>query len=139
MRIEVKRLFKGDTYTIGKMYLDGKYFCDTLEDKDRGLTQAQDFSVIKAKKVYGETAIPSGTYKVECTYSQRFGRILPLLFNVKGFDGIRIHRGNTSKDTLGCILVGENKVKGQVVNSAITEVKLMDILRNEKDITITIG
>lgn len=74
---------------------------------------------IKKSKVYGETAIPTGTYSVTYTYSTRFKKYMPLINNVKGFDGIRIHSGNTAKDTLGCIIVGDNKVVGKVINSRV--------------------
>lgn len=142
MNILVKRIAKKDTYTIGKMYIDGKYFCDTLEDKDRDLKQASSLSSIQKIKVPNQTAIPTGTYEVIVNKSPRFGRMLPRILNVPGFDGILIHRGNTDKDTSGCILVGENKVVGKVINSTIYETKLVDLLtkaQNNKDIiTITI-
>ena len=94
---------------------------------------------IKKIKVYGKTAIPTGKYKVEVTYSPKFKRYLPILLNVRGFSGIRIHSGNTAEDTLGCLLVGFNKVKGQVINSRVTSDKLTALLRNcEEEIYITI-
>lgn len=130
MEIVVVRFHKKEKYTIGKMYINGTYFCDTLEDTDRGLTQEMSLDAIERKKVYGKTAIPTGRYRVELTKSPKFGRILPLLYNVKGFEGIRIHRGNTDEDTLGCILVGQNKAVGKVINSAITEQNLIDKLRD---------
>ena len=126
MKLTLKRIFKGEKYTIGKLYIDGVAFCDTLED------------AIRDVKVYGETAIPSGIYKVTITLSPRFRRWLPLLHDVPNFEGVRIHRGNTAEDTHGCILVGQNKVKGQVVNSAYTEIELMKRLKGEKDIEIEI-
>lgn len=126
MKLTLKRIFKGEKYTIGKLHIDGEYFCDTLED------------AIRDEKVYGETAIPIGTYKVTITLSPRFRRWLPLLHDVPNFEGVRIHRGNTPEDTHGCILVGQNKIKGQVVNSAYTEIELMKRLKGEKDITIEI-
>lgn len=122
-----------DTYTIGKLYIDGVYFCDTVEDKDRGLDDSMEESTIKSRKVYGETAIPLGTYKVEITYSPKFKKNLPLLYNVKGFEGIRIHSGNTAKDSLGCIIVGKNKKVGMVLDSRSTMTKLMKILTNTKE------
>ena len=109
MLIEVKRLYKKDTYTIGVLMVDGEKFSDTLEDKVRDLKSE--------KKVYGETAIPAGKYKVVMSMSSKFKRVMPYLENVPQFTGIMIHPGNTIKDTLGCILVGENKKKGQLVNS----------------------
>ena len=139
MKIEVKRIAKKSTYTIGRMYIDGKYFCDTLEDKDRLLTQNTPLSTIMSVKMPGSTAIPTGTYKVIVNMSPKFKRNLPRLLNVPGFEGILIHRGNTDKDSAGCILVGENKVVGKVINSTIYEKKLVNILQNTKeDITITI-
>ena len=109
MLLEVKRLYKKDTYTIGVLMVDGEKFSDTLEDKVRDLKSE--------KKVYGETAIPAGKYKVVMSMSSKFKRVMPYLENVPQFTGIMIHPGNTIKDTLGCILVGENKRKGQLVNS----------------------
>ena len=129
MEILVVRYHKKPTYTIGKMYINGMYFCDTLEDTDRGLADSMPLSQIQKQKRYGDTAIPTGRYLVELTASPRFGRVLPILIGVKCFDGIRIHRGNTAEDTLGCILVGENKAVGKVLNSANTEQRLMDALR----------
>ena len=113
---------KKDTYTIGRLFIDCKYFCDTLEDKVRDLS--------KEAKVKGQTAIPTGCYKVFLTYSPRFKRILPLLDNVPQFTGVRIHRGNTAKDTEGCILVGYNREVGKVLDSAVTERRLMAVLQN---------
>lgn len=122
-----------DTYTIGKLYIDGVYFCDTIEDKDRGLDDSMEESVIKERKVYGETAIPMGTYKVEITYSPKFKKNLPLLIGVKGFEGIRIHSGNTAKDSLGCIIVGKNKKVGMVLDSRSTMTKLLKVLTSTKE------
>jgi hypothetical protein len=133
MIITLRRIAMKDTYTIGKLYIDGVYFCDTVEDKDRGLDDSMEESVIKERKVYGETAIPLGTYKVEITYSPKFKKNLPLLYNVKGFEGIRIHSGNTAKDSLGCIIVGKNKKVGMVLDSRSTMTKLMKILTNTKE------
>lgn len=131
MEIRVDRRFKGPEYTIGKMYLDGKYFCDTLEDPVRELKSTKD-------KVYGDTAIPAGTYKVILNQSPRFKRVLPRLLDVPYFEGVLIHRGNTSKDTHGCILVGENKVRGKVINSTGYETALVKRLTGIDNIKITI-
>lgn len=128
MNLKIIREYKGDTYTIGRMYINGQYFCDTLEDKDRGLKQTTPLLEIKKIKVQHETAIPTGKYKIVINTSPKFGRILPRLLNVPGFNGILIHRGNTDKDSSGCILVGENKVKGKVINSSSYETKLVSIL-----------
>ena len=149
MKITLRRTFKGETYTIGKMYIDGEYICDTIEDKDRGLTQDMASSEIAKIKVKHQTAIPTGTYKVTLKvqspkYSQRsqynFCKgYLPRLIDVPGFEGILIHIGNKHEDSSGCILVGENNVKGQVINSTATFKKLYEILKNSDDeITIEI-
>ena len=130
MEITVKRKFKGNNYTIGSLYIDDKYFCDTLEDIDRGLTDNMTDSYISTVKVVDQTAIPIGSYKVTITYSNRFQKLLPLINNVKGFSGIRIHSGNTKEDTSGCILVGFNTEKGKVVNSKVTFDKLFNILQD---------
>lgn len=122
-----------DTYTIGKLYIDGVYFCDTIEDKDRGIDDSMEESEIRKKKVYGLTAIPLGTYKVEITYSPKFKKNLPLLIGVKGFEGIRIHSGNTAKDSLGCIIVGRNKKVGMVLDSRATMTKLLKVLTSTKE------
>lgn len=139
MDLKLKRIYSGDTYTIGHLYIDGNYYCDVLEDTDRGLTDDMSEEQIKKIKVYGKTAIPKGTYKVEVTYSPKFKRHLPLLIGVKAFTGIRIHSGNSAEDTLGCLLVGFNKEKGKVLNSRVTSDKLTALLRNcEEEIYITI-
>lgn len=139
MELLLKRIYSGSTYTIGHLYIDGNYYCDVLEDTDRGLSSDMTEEEIKKIKVYGKTAIPKGTYKVEVTYSPKFKRYLPILLNVKGFSGIRIHSGNSAEDTLGCLLVGFNKEKGKVLNSRVTSDKLTALLRNTKEeIHITI-
>jgi hypothetical protein len=128
IKLLVKREFFAETYTIGKLYVDGVYFCDTLENPVRP----------DGVKIPNETAIPYGTYEVIVNFSPKFKRILPRLLNVPMFDGILIHRGNSVKDTSGCILVGENKVKGMVLNSTPYEEKLVELLKDKKDIEITI-
>lgn len=142
MELLLKRIAKKDTYTIGKLYINGDYFCDTLEDKDRGLKQSDSLSYIQKIKVQEETAIPSGKYEIIVNYSPKFKRNLPRLLNVPGFSGILIHRGNTSKDTAGCILIGENKVVGKVINSTKYELELTKILTeasNKETIHITLA
>lgn len=141
MNIQLKRIAKKETYTIGKLYIDGVYFCDTIEDKDRGLNQAMSINDIKKKKVYGETAIPTGTYKLVIDYSNRFKKNMAHILNVPGYEGIRIHTGNSAKDSLGCIIVGKNKVVGKVVESRNTYNQLFLILQKafkEGEIKITI-
>lgn len=139
-------------YTIGKLKIGGTYFCDTLEDKDRGLTSKMTLDEVKEIKVPGQTAIPTGEYVLDMnTVSPRFGKLnqykfcdgkLPRLIGVPGYEGVLIHIGNYHTDTDGCILVGENKAKGAVLNSTNTFVKLYKILKdardNKENITITI-
>ena len=138
MEILVKRIYKNSSYTIGKMYIDGQYLCDTVEDCDRGLKQSMTSQQIAVKKVYGKTAIPAGRYKVTLTFSNKFKRVLPLVNDVIGFLGIRIHAGNTADDSLGCIIVGENKIKGGVVNSKVTLERLMAKLTGQTNILLTV-
>lgn len=138
MELTLKRMFKGPKYTIGHLYVNGVYECDTLEDVDRGLTSNMTIQEIAAKKLYGETAIPIGTYKIDMnTVSPKFkdkswakfcGGKLPRLLEVKGYSGVLIHVGNKPEDTLGCILVGDNKIKGQVINSTSTFQQLYHLM-----------
>ena len=129
MEILVKREYKKKDYTIGKMYINGEYFCDSLEDPDRGLTNIMTLAEIKEVKEHGCTAIPTGRYPIAYTYSARFKKHLPLLLNVPAFEGVRIHSGNTHKDTEGCILLGENKAVGKVLNSRKTMDEFLRILK----------
>lgn len=126
MKLTVIRRYKKEDYTIGDLYIDGKWFSNTLEDKVRELNKPED-------KVYGQTAIPSGTYEVKLTYSPKFKKLLPEVLDVPLFSGIRIHAGNTAKDSEGCLLVGENKVKGKVINSKKTLERLMKILKSAEN------
>lgn len=124
MELVLKRIYKGEDYTIGELYVDGVFICHTLEDKVRLLNSYED-------KVYGETAIPIGRYKVVLSYSNRFKKVLPEILNVEFFKGIRIHAGNHKDDSSGCILVGECKdlKEGFIYNSKKTMKKLMSILK----------
>ena len=139
MELELKRIARRDTYTIGRLYIDGKYFCDTIEDKDRGLRQDLPVSVNQARKVRGQTAIPTGRYRVTLgvkspKYSKKkqyaaCNGYVPRLINVPAFDGILIHIGNTAADSEGCILVGRNKKVGMVLESTNTFWQLYDRLQ----------
>lgn len=151
MKLLLKRIAKKEKYTIGKLYIDNVYFCDTLEDTDRNLNSSMTTTEISKIKIANKTAIPTGTYDVTLNvispkYSKytfyyqnaNKGRV-PRLLNVKGFDGILIHCGNDEDDTSGCILLGENKVVGKVLNSQATFKKFYPKLQAAKDkITITI-
>lgn len=135
MKLKLDRKYKKGKYTIGLLYINGKFFCNTIEDKDRGLRSAMSIQEIQNIKVYGETAIPTGTYRIDMSIvSNKFknkswakfcnGK-LPRLLGVKGFDGVLIHVGNTEQDSLGCILVGINNQVGRVNNSTVTFQDLM--------------
>ena len=123
MKLLLRRKFKGPQYTIGDLSINGVFFCNVIEDGVRPV----------GVKVYGETAIPFGTYQVVMRYSPKFKKVLPLLLDVPMFDGIRIHSGNTQSDSLGCLIVGENKVKGRVINSRKTMDKLLKLFELHKD------
>ena len=139
MELELRRIARRDTYTIGHLSIDGAYFCDTCEDRDRGLRQDLPTSVNQAKKIRGQTAIPTGRYRVSLgvkspKYSKKkqyaaCNGYLPRLINVPAFDGILIHIGNTAADSEGCILVGRNKKVGMVTNSVVTFWGLYDRLQ----------
>ena len=132
MELVLKRIAKKKGYTIGKLYvkqpiideyLRGEkfiYICDTLEPQWRDYAKG-------ARKIKGKSAIPEGRYPVVITYSSTFKKWLPLLVNVPMFSGIRIHAGNTAKDTQGCILVGLNLKKGMVLNSR----KYVEIIKSK--------
>lgn len=142
MELLLERKFKKSEYTIGRLYIDGKFFCNTMEDTDRGLTQTTPLDEIRRIKVYSRTAIPTGYYKITLDvvspkYSKRqqykaIDGKLPRLLDVPGFEGILIHIGNTASDSAGCILVGHNKVRGQVVNSTSTFNELYSLLLDRK-------
>ena len=149
MELLLQRRFRGPKYTIGTLYINGERFCDTLEDVDRGLScKLREAENIRLK-IAGATAIPVGTYHITLdqvsskfrykSWAQPYGGRLPRLLSVPAFTGVLIHPGNTAADTEGCLLVGENKAVGQVINSVATFHKLMPILLAAKDeITITI-
>ena len=122
MKILVERDIFGDNYTTSRVFIDGRFFCYCLEDTDRKLEDNPE------AKVYGETAIPRGTYKLLVDFSGRFQRELPRLLDVPGYSGIRIHAGNVPADTHGCLLLGTSRKDGMVVNSRIAMVKFMELL-----------
>ena len=154
MKILIDRKWKKENYTIGKLYIDDMFFSNTLEDKDRGLISSMSPEEIKKNKKAGETAIPTGTYKVRMDIlSPRFsksnwyikncnGARMPRLKDVPGYDGVLIHCGNSAKDTEGCILVGKNDVKGMVTKSKDYFLKLYNIMyaayKKGENIEITI-
>lgn len=151
MELLLTRIAKKDKYTIGRLYIDGVYFCDTIEDKDRGLLQNTPLYTIQSIKIQDKTAIPLGRYKVAMNIvSKRLskkafyrqyasGGKVPRLLNVPGFEGILIHTGNTAEDSSGCIIVGKNKKVGMVLDSTVTFIQLYRKLQSAtNDIYITI-
>lgn len=138
MRLTLKRIANKKDYCIGKLYINGKYFCDTLEDVDRGLDDSMSEDDIKQIKIKGQTAIPVGIYTVLLTYSPKYKKVMPLINNVKGYSGIRIHSGNSSKDTEGCLLVGKNTVVGRLTDSRNTYNALFKRLLQKGSNKITI-
>lgn len=139
MKIDLERVKLGPTCTIGKLSIDDVHICDTLEDVVREVRGES----VKTWKIPGDTAIPVGSYTVLITYSPRFKKNLPLLLDVPGFEGIRIHAGNTHEDTEGCILVGNYPGNGEaIVNSRLALEVLISRIRvardNSEDVTINI-
>lgn len=137
MKLKVERRWKKDSYTIGRLYVNGVFFCNTLEDVDRHLDDSMPESMIKVQKKYGITAIPTGTYTIDMntvspkfkdrSWARPFGGKLPRLLNVKGFEGVLIHVLNTPEQSLGCLGVGDNTIKGQLTNSTKRFTDLMSI------------
>jgi hypothetical protein len=121
MKLLLTRDIFGESYTLGKLFIDGKFFCYTCEDK------------VRPKKIYAVTAIPAGKYSVSLTWSPTFKRVLPLIENVPGYEGIRIHNGNTDVDTKGCPLVGLTRTKNGVGDSRKAMALLMPILQKAWD------
>ena len=125
----LQRRYLRDTYTIGKLSVDGEVFCDVLEDKVRDFNKDGDLLDEGEQKVYGETAIPYGRYRVVVDYSPKFKRDMPHILDVPHFEGIRIHAANWPTQLEGCVAVGENKVKGGLINSKVYERELTSYLK----------
>lgn len=131
MKLKLIRKYLKENYTIGKLYVNDMYVCDTLEDKIRDLQDYNhdgDFNDEGEGKIYGQTAIPAGTYRVIVTDSPKLKRRLPILLNVPGFTGIRIHGGKNAKWSEGCLLVGENKSKGELSNFKYWETTVTNMI-----------
>lgn len=157
MILQVYRQYKKDSYTIGKLYINGEYFCDTLEDKDRGLNQNMPLSYLRDHKVYGKTAIPTGDYKITLeVISPKFGSMpfydntcqgkLPRLLDVPAFDGVLIHVADGYKGAellQGCIGVGKNKIKGGLLEGKETFTELYKRMEEaqtkEEELNLNIG
>lgn len=140
MDLEVRRKTFTDKSTIGELFINGSFFCYTLEDVDRGLIKTQPITEIAQKKLFGITAIPYGKYDLAMTFSNRFKQYMPQVLNVPCFEGIRIHSGNKAEDTEGCLLVGKTKAENFVGESRNAFNELMKVLKQvEKKEKITIN
>ena len=142
MRIDLHRKWRKKGYSIGILSINGERICETLEDEDRGLKAELSPYTLNQLKVYGQTAIPIGTYQVVMSYSHRFKKMLPLLMGVPAYSGARIHSGNTAKDTEGCILCGRNTAVGTVTNSRYWTNKVIaridEAVKRKEEVTINI-
>ena len=127
--LTLKRTNNTDVFTEGSLFINGEYLCDTLELYNSGTSCKDSASKIKQLKKEKKICIPYGTYQITVNHSPRFKRMLPLLLNVPGFSGIRIHAGNTVKDSEGCILVGIKTKDGYITKSKDTLEKLMDVIK----------
>lgn len=149
MQLTLVRTDRQPNYTAGSLFVNGEFFCYTLEDKDRDLTSVMSLEDIQSKKVYGKTAIPKGTYFVDMnivstrfkdrSWAKPYDGKLPRLLDVPGYEGVLIHVGNSIEDTSGCILVGARYFNGTLSNSTAAFTSLMSVLTNTKEpIIITI-
>lgn len=144
MKLLLKRVTKSKDFTLGELYINGKLFCYTCEDTDRGLRQSMPLETIQKLKVKSVTCIPYGKYKVtldvvspkysnpKYKWAAKVGAKIPRLLNVPGYEGVLIHVGNTAKDTDGCVLVGFTKTKNGVGRSTDCFLTLYDILSEDK-------
>jgi len=140
MKLKVIREHRNDVCTIGSLFINGVFFCYTLEDKDRGLKQSDSLLFIQTKKIFGLTAIPLGFYKLTVNQSPKFKRMLPRILEIKGFDGVLLHRGNTADHSFGCILIGYKKGHNSIFESTKAETDLVNrlLLHNNEVHTIEI-
>lgn len=127
MELLLERKETNRDFTLGNLFIDGKFYCNILEDPIRDINKNGTFDCGEFK-IKGHTAIPYGTYEVEVTYSPKFKRNLPILKNVKHFEGIRIHRGNSVDDTEGCLIPGQEYGEGRVINSTRCELELTSMI-----------
>lgn len=131
MKLTLQRYLFTEDYTMGLLFIDGIYFCDTIEDKFRG-------NDLKGKKVYGETCIPYGVYTVKITWSPKHKAYLPQIMDVPYFEGIRFDIANTAKEVLGCVGVGIKSENGRVLQSRKTRTALIKRLETANSIKIDI-
>ena len=128
MEIKIVRKYKKEKYTIGDVFVNDKWFGNSLEDADRGLDQSMSLSQLKKLKKYGITAIPTGRYEVKSYFWPKYRKIYPLLVNVPAYTGILIHGMQNASQSLGCIGIGENKKKGEILNSQVYVRRLTEML-----------
>lgn len=133
MDLLLDRDVRTKTTTTGKLYVDGVFECFVLEDQDRELKQSMPLTTLTEKKVKGKTCIPEGRYEVKITFSNRFQKPLPILLNVPGFEGIRIHTGNTAANTEGCLLPGRARSAETVTASRLAFVPLFEKIKSAID------
>ena len=138
MNLELIRHNKNKEFTEGKLYINGIYFCDTLENPDRELYQNMEEDMISKLKIDGKTCIPYGEYNIFITISPKFKKPMPLIYPVKCFEGIRIHPGITVKNTEGCILVGEKESEGTLKNSQKIFEELTKLIKHAPNVKIII-
>lgn len=144
MVIRIDRQWKKAEYTISRVFINGNYYgCNALEDTDRGLLQTMQLSELQRKKIKGKTAIPRGYYDVRITYSQKYKKMMPLVVDVPAFSGIRLHSGNSAKDTEGCILFGKNDKVGWISDSRYWTNKIYNeierALQRKEKVTLIVG
>lgn len=138
LQVFINRKYRKETYTIGQLFVNGKMLCNSMEDVDRHIFQGQPLADILRIKVKGQTAIPTGTYRLRVTDSPKFKRELIEVLDVPGFSGIRIHRGNTAADSEGCILPGVNNAVGRVSDSTKYELELTKMVKANPEAYLTI-
>lgn len=129
LRLTLRRVEKTGRYTMGRLMVDGTPACDTLEPRSRGLTKASTAAEIAAAKALGTTAVPAGRYRVRMRPSARFGRMMPFLEDVPGYEGVLIHPGNSPADTRGCILPGTRGRGGTLLDSRAAADALCEAVR----------
>lgn len=132
MELFLKREIFTDVSTIGVLSINGQFECYILEDKDRGLNSTMPLSEIEKLKVYGKTCIPYGRYEIDWTMSARFKTMMPILLNVKGWSGIRIHKGNSEIDSLGCLLPGRKRANNMISESTFATNQLYNKIQTAK-------
>lgn len=155
MKIKVIRTARKSTYTVGKVYIDGKYFCDSLEDTDRGVTQIMPFTATGGvtgywvtpdhgiiEKVYSKTAIPTGLYDACSYYWPKFKCYVVQLLRVPGFTGILMHNGMTADNSEGCVLLGKNNIVGRLNGDRIymdaLAARVMACEKNGEKVTVEV-